>query len=83
MLALIASALLVFAPAAAQQEQAFTPVQGATLQAKHEAASAQAAAARQARYWTAHAFDVRPGHVVDVDYVSEDGRFVIQGTWES
>jgi HEAT repeat protein len=85
MLALVTIALLAFAPAtlAPQQEQNFTPVQGATLQAKHESAAAQAAAARQARYWTAYSFDVRPGVAVDVDYVSDDGRFSIRGTWES
>jgi hypothetical protein len=85
MLALITIVLLAFAPGslAPQQEQGFTPVQGATLQAKHEAAAAQAASARQTRYWTAYAFDVRPGVAVDVDYVSDDGRFSIRGTWES
>ncbi|HEX8501889.1 MAG TPA: HEAT repeat domain-containing protein [Pyrinomonadaceae bacterium] len=84
MLALITIALLAFAPAslAPQQEQNFTPVQGATLQAKHDAAAAQAAAARQTRYWTAYSFDVRPGVAVDVDYVSDDGRFTVRGTWD-
>ena len=85
MLALITIVLLAFAPVslAPQQEQGFTPVQGATLQAKHEAAVAQAASAKQTRYWTAYSFDVRPGVAVDVDYVSDDGRFSIRGTWES
>src|ERR1044072_8503609 len=84
MLALITFVLLAFAPAslATQQEQNFTPVQGATLQARHEAAAAQATSARQTRYWTAYSFDVRPGVAVDVDYVSEDGRFSIRGTWD-
>ncbi|HEX8283640.1 MAG TPA: HEAT repeat domain-containing protein [Pyrinomonadaceae bacterium] len=86
MLALVTIFLLAFAPATftpAQQEQGFTPVQGATLQAKQEAAAAQAAASRHTRYWTAYSFDVRPGVAVDVDYVSDDGRFTIRGTWES
>jgi len=85
MLALVTFILLAFAPASipAQQEQGFTPVQGATLQAKAEAAAAQATAARQTRYWTAYSFDVRPGVAVDVDYVSDDGRFSIRGTWEA
>ena len=84
MLALLTFILLAFAPASipAQQEQGFTPAQGATLQAKAESAAAQAAAARQTRYWTAYAFDVRPGVAVDVDYVSDDGRFQIRGTWD-
>ena len=67
----------------AQQEQSFTPVAGATLQAKQDAAVAQGTGARASRFWTAYAFDVRPGHVVDIDYVSDDGRFIIQGNWES
>lgn len=85
MLALFTFIWLAFAPLSAppQAEQAFTPVQGATLQAKLDAAAAQAAAARQARFWTAYSFDVRPGVAVDVDFVSEDGNFRIQGTWDS
>jgi HEAT repeat protein len=84
MLALLTFILFAFAPASApgQQEQGFTPVQGATLQAKAEAAATQAGGARQARYWTAYSFDVRPGVAVDVDYVSDDGRFSIRGTWD-
>ncbi|MBV9924038.1 MAG: HEAT repeat domain-containing protein [Acidobacteria bacterium] len=84
MLALLTFILFAFAPASAavQQEQGFTPAQGATLQAKAESANAQATSARQARYWTAYAFDVRPGVAVDVDYVSDDGRFSIRGTWD-
>src|SRR5215212_5290560 len=84
MLALLTFFLLALAPVSipAQQEQGFTPVQGATLQAKAEAAAAQASAARQPRYWTAYSFDVRPGVAVDVDYVSDDGRFSIRGTWD-
>ena len=85
MLALVTIVLLAFAPAtlAPQQEQNFTPVQGATLQARQEAAGSAATGARHARYWTAYSFDVRPGVAVDVDYVSDDGRFIIQGTWDS
>lgn len=84
MLALLTFILLAFAPASipAQQEQNFTPVQGATLTAKAEAAAAQAASARHARFWTAYSFDVRPGVAVDVDYLSDDGRFQIRGTWD-
>jgi HEAT repeat protein len=85
MLALLTVIWLAFMPlyALPQAEQGFTPVQGATLQAKLDAASAQAASARQARFWTAYAFDVRPGVAVDVDFVSDDGRFAIRGTWDS
>jgi HEAT repeat protein len=84
MLALFTFIWLAFAPlsAPAQAEQSFTPVQGSTLQAKLDAAQAQAASARQARFWTAYSFDVRPGVAVDVDFRSDDGRFVIQGDWD-
>lgn len=87
MLALLTIIWLAFVPASlagpAQQEQGFTPVQGATLQARHEAAAAAASAARQPRFWTAYSFDVRPGVAVDVDFVSDDGRFTIRGNFES
>ena len=83
MRAIIIFILLALAPSAlAQAEQGFTPVQGASFQAKQDAAIAQAAAARQARFWTAYSFDVRPGVAVDVDFVSDDGHFMIQGTWD-
>src|SRR2546423_14244119 len=84
MFALITAVLLFFAPtvADAQSQQTFTPVQGTNLQAKQEAAIAQAAGSRQARFWTAYSFDVRPGVAVDVDFVSDDGHFRMQGSWE-
>ena len=86
MLALLTFIWLAFMPVsmpAGQQEQGFTPVQGATLQARQEAALAQAGAARQARFWTAYSFDVRPGVAVDVDFVSDDGRLALRGTWDA
>src|SRR4051794_23767906 len=84
MLALLTLIWLAFMPLSAlpQAEQSFTPVQGSTLQAKLDAAQAQASSARQARFWTAYSFDVRPGVAVDVDFVSDDGRFRMQGTWD-
>src|ERR1700755_2329523 len=51
--------------ASAQQEQNFTPAPGGTFQAKQDSATSQAAAAHQARFWTAYSFDVRPGVAVD------------------
>jgi HEAT repeat protein len=85
MLALLTVIWLAFTPLASepQAERAFTPLQGATLQAKFDAAAAQASAAKQARFWTAYSFDVRPGVAVDMDFVSDDGRFRVQGTWDS
>ena len=85
MLALITAVLLTLLPPAtpAQQEQTFTPVQGPTLQARQEAAAALAAGAHAERFWTAYSFDVRPGVVVDIDYVSDDGHIQIQGTWDT
>src|SRR3954468_17099470 len=85
MLALLTFIWLAFMPLSAlpQAEQSFTPVQGSTLQAKFAAAAAQAASARQARFWTAYSFDVRPGVAVDVDFVSDDGHFSIRGNVDS
>src|SRR5215203_2195146 len=44
--------------------QSFTPVEGADLMAKLEAAQTRARA-RQTPYWSAYTFDVRPGVAVD------------------
>jgi HEAT repeat protein len=84
MRAIIIFIIIAFAgvAASAQQEQTFTPVQGPTFQSKLDAATAQAAAAHQSRFWTAYSFDVRPNIAVDVDFVSDDGHFTIQGTWD-
>jgi len=80
--------MLVPSPPAQQQEQRFTPVEGASLTARQEAARSRASAAGHARYWTAYAFDVRPGVAVDFEYVSDDGRVTINngtfvtGDWD-
>jgi hypothetical protein len=75
MSALFCLFLLMLMPADAlwAQDARFVPVEGATLQAKQEAATRQAAASRQTRFWTAYSFDVRPGVAVDFEYVSNDG----------
>jgi HEAT repeat protein len=75
MLAVLTVFLLMLAPP--QQEQGFTPVEGAGLREKQEAAARRASAAGQARFWTAYAFDVRPGVAVDFELVSGDGTLVI------
>ncbi|HEU4594667.1 MAG TPA: HEAT repeat domain-containing protein [Pyrinomonadaceae bacterium] len=80
MLALLTFFWLMLVPPAAvwEQDQRFIPVEGATLQAKQEAAISRAASSRTERFWTAYAFDVRPGVAVDFEFVSEDGnRFYI------
>ncbi|HST53160.1 MAG TPA: HEAT repeat domain-containing protein, partial [Pyrinomonadaceae bacterium] len=84
MRAIIILVFIAFAcgAASAQQEQNFTPAPGGTFQAKQDSATSQATAAHQARFWTAYSFDVRPGVAVDVDFVSDDGHFTIQGTWD-
>jgi hypothetical protein len=80
--------MLVPSALAPQQEQRFTPVEGASLPARQEAARLRASAAGHARYWTAYAFDVRPGVAVDFEYVSDDGRITINngtfsmGDWD-
>src|SRR5262245_59798273 len=49
------------------QRPGFVTVEGANLSARMDAAVKLGRAA-QARYWTAYAFDVRPGVSVDVDW---------------
>jgi HEAT repeat protein len=68
--------LLLLAPVVVGQPQQtrFTPVEGATLSARLEAARGRAASTGQTRYWSAYSFDVRPGVAVDFEYVSDDGR---------
>lgn len=57
------------------QQPGFIPVQGAGLSAKIETAARQARAANaQAKFWTAWAFDVRPGVAVDYEWRSKDGK---------
>jgi len=83
---LLSFLFLMLVPAAAepQQEQRFTPVEGATLQTRQEAARARATGAGHARHWAAYAFDVRPGVAVDFEFVSDDGRVTItDGTYTS
>ena len=80
MLALLTFFWLMLVPPAAvlDQDQKFIPVEGATLQAKQDAAINRGSAAGNERFWTAYAFDVRPGVAVDVEFVSDDGsRFFI------
>ncbi len=78
MLALLTFFWLMLVPPAVvlDQDQKFIPVEGATLQAKQDAAISRAAGAE--RFWTAYAFDVRPGVAVDIEFVGDDGsRFYI------
>ena len=82
MLATLALFLLMLTPPAAApaspQDQRFVPVEGATLQARQEAAAGRAAAASpQTPYWTAYSFDVRPGVATDFEWVGDDGTHII------
>ena len=82
MLATLAFFLLMLTPPAAApaspQDQKFVPVEGATLQARQEAAASRAAAASpQTPYWTAYSFDVRPGVATDFEWVGDDGTHII------
>jgi hypothetical protein len=63
----------------------FIPVEGAGLQAKMDAAVKLGSAGAQAtRFWTAYAFDVRPGVAVDFEFVDDDGsRNFISGDFIS
>jgi HEAT repeat protein len=69
----------------AQQGKNFTPVEGADLAARMEAAVRQGrTSSPQSRFWTAYSFDVRPGVLVDFEYISEDGsRSYITGVNDS
>jgi HEAT repeat protein len=65
---ILSSCLLVSAIAAPQQaaSQAFRNIEGATLEARIEAANRQARTdVRSGRYWTAWGFDVKPGIAID------------------
>ena len=56
----------VFAPESFVQRERFITVEGADLRAKLETATRMArGASTQTRFWTAYAFDVRPGVAVD------------------
>ncbi|MEP7343081.1 MAG: HEAT repeat domain-containing protein [Acidobacteriota bacterium] len=59
----------------APQRPGFIPVQGASLSAKIETAVKQARTANaQSKFWTAWAFDVRPGVAVDYEWRGKDGK---------
>jgi hypothetical protein len=61
----------------------FIPVQGAGFKERLDAAMRDggAQAQKQGHYWTAYSFDVRPGVVVDLQIVSDDGStFNLEGS---
>ncbi len=80
MLATLAFCLLMLMPPASvpasPQDQKFIPVEGATLQARQEAAARAAAAAPRTPYWTAYSFDVRPGVATDFEWIGDDGSHI-------
>jgi HEAT repeat protein len=61
---LLVLSVLTVSAVAQQQQQDFTPVEGADLMSKLEAAHARGRT-RQTPYWSAYTFDVRPGVAVD------------------
>ena len=76
-------ALLLLSTVACAQSRNFIPVEGASLQAKFDAAVRQArAASPQTRFWTAYSFDVRPGVAVDLEYIGDGGNIVLNGSFE-
>src|SRR5215207_1158058 len=58
--------------------QSFTPVEGADLMARLEAAQSRARA-RQTPYWSAYSFDVRPGVAVDPNIREFNGNMQTMG----
>ncbi len=60
------------------QSKAFTPVEGANLKAKIEAAVAQGrTAAPGGRFWVGYQFEVRPGVGIDFEIVDASGTYSI------
>src|SRR5215216_3375143 len=65
------------ARANSDQTARFTPVEGADLKSRLAAAIKQArSSSKQSRFWTAYAFDVRPGVGVDILIVGSGGSRV-------
>ncbi|HVG17952.1 MAG TPA: HEAT repeat domain-containing protein [Blastocatellia bacterium] len=58
------------------QREGFIPVEGASLKAKQDAATSQGRA-RQANFWVAYAFDVRPGVAIDYEFNNGKGGTTI------
>ena len=83
----IALTLLLCATSTRAQQQGknFIPVEGADLAARMDAAVRQGRASSPlSRFWTAYSFDVRPGVVVDFEYISDDGsRNYFSGSFDS
>jgi HEAT repeat protein len=71
--------------AISDQTSRFTPVEGADLRARLAAAIKQARSrSSQSRFWTAYAFDVRPGVGVDIVIIGSGGsRIDINGVSHS
>lgn len=60
--------------ASSDQTARFTPVEGADLKSRLDAAIKQARSrSKQSRFWTAYAFDVRPGVGVDILIIGSGG----------
>lgn len=63
------------------QRPNFITVEGASLQARLDAARAQGrAASPAAKFWTAYSFDVRPGVAVDLDFNKGSNNHISDGT---
>lgn len=79
-LLMCALVLLVVPVVARAQNRSFIPVEGASLAAKIETAMRQAkTGAPTMRFWTAYAFDVRPGVAIDFELVGDNGVIAING----
>ena len=66
-LVILIAILLASSANSPAQREGFVPVDGPNLRSKLDTAVRQARA-RQTRFWTAYAFDVRPGVAVDVEW---------------
>lgn len=61
------------------QRDGFIPVDGTNLRSKLDLAVRQGRA-KQTRFWTAYAFDVRPGVAVDVEWQRDGNTTIVNGT---
>ena len=78
MLTLLIAANLATNGVSSAQRQGFIPVEGGSLSARIDEA-VRLGRSKQDRFWTAYAFDVRPGVAVDYEYRSRNGTTVVDG----
>ena len=79
LVSLVVAIVSISAGHSSAQRQGFISVEGTSLRAKLDSAEKQGHA-KQARFWTAYSFDVRPGVAVDVEWHSDGNTTIVNGT---